>query len=350
MSDFSVADFWKHYEVTAGSYQELIQQISKLSIAAKKWNRSIVWRGQADSDWPLTSNLYRKFKDPGSKGITETLFVKTEQEILIELREWGLHSQRGVGRLSILAQLAMLQHFGAPTRLIDITFNALVAAFFATEEDDKSDNKDARLFAVDITDQLINTNRSLRDWEDSLDTPWSNSSRAEAFQKQKALNRWDFRNAPTLDEFSKRWGREWCSHYYAWKPPALDARISAQNGGFIFSGIVGSKMSEGYVDLSKEISNKSFQVLNPTLDNGAPKWLSIEQLKKLTCLPIRPQKFPENSVRSNTTNAVYSIRIEKSAKQEIRNTLREIYGYSHATIYPDYAGFSSYWAKKLGRS
>ena len=60
-----------------------------------------------------------------------------EVDILKELHRWGLHNSESGGRLSILNQLAILQHYGAPTRLIDITFDAWVAVRFAVVKSGK---------------------------------------------------------------------------------------------------------------------------------------------------------------------------------------------------------------------
>lgn len=339
----SVREFWSNYEATAETYEDLHRQISHLSNSAKKQKRTIVWRGQSNADWPLTSRLYRAFLDTKPSRLTENAFAKIEQNILVELRHWGLHSQRNSGRLSILSQLAMLQHFGTPTRLIDISFNALVAAFFASEASKTNDDEDdGRLFAIDITDRIINETKQLRPWEDSLDTPWSNSFKSEQYDKFIYLN-----PSSELDKktFVSNWDHEWSSHYFAWKPPALDDRISAQNGGFILGGIVGAVFREGYLDTSAKGSDGAFQIANPTPDGST--WLPIDDVRQLTCLAAKPQSFPAKSIRSNTKNAVYSIRIESKAKDEIRDKLENIFGYTHATIYPDFPGFAVHGAKKI---
>lgn len=332
----NVSDYWSNYEVTARNYEDLQRHISSISHMAVKKNRTIVWRGQVDANWPLTSRLYRTFINSNPYRITEKEFSKLEQRILVELRKWGLHSQRIGGRLSILSQLAMLQHYGTPTRLIDITFNALVAAFFATEYSKNEESKNGRIFAIDITDRIINENKYLRDWEDSLDTPWSKS-----FKKSQHGS---FENPIELDEYLKNWDYEWTTHYYAWKPPSLDGRIAAQNGGFIFGGVVGTILREGYIDFQNRVNNNSsFQVVNPSTG----KWLPIDEFRELTCLAIKPKNIPTKDIRDNTRNAVYSIKISAESKKSIREDLEKIYGYNHSTIYPDFPGFSNYGVSKI---
>jgi FRG domain len=232
----------------------------------------------------------------------------------------------------------MLQHFGSPTRLLDITFNSLVGAFFATEEHAEHDKADARLFAIDVTDRLINENKNLRDWEDAIDTPWSTSFISDHFRKLKSTGH-KFASPISEDEFKNNWLHEWSSHFYAWRPPALDARIAAQNGGFVFGGIVGTSLREGYLDTGIEGRRAVFQLVDPDQKDAR---LTIDDTRRLTCLAIQPKPFPTSPIRKNSPSSVYCIRIESKGKVEIRSKLRQIFGYTHSTIYPDFSGFSQF--------
>ena len=63
----------------------------------------------------------------------ESHLAKLEGDVLADAHRWGLHYLERA-HLPILYELAMLQHFGSPTRMLDITFNPLVALYFAVEE------------------------------------------------------------------------------------------------------------------------------------------------------------------------------------------------------------------------
>ena len=218
-----VKDFWVPYEHVINNFDDLMKTIKKIMEYSNSKNKTFAWRGQIDADWSLHSSLYRRMCLTKGKILTENEMADSESKILKELHRWGLHSSSETGRLSILNQLAMLQHFGSPTRLIDITFNAWVAVFFAVEEKwnngSRHPDKDARLFAIDVTGRLINEIEDYRPWEDSLSRPWKE---ANGFNQQR-----------------------WTTSVFAWKPSNINGRIEAQNGGFIFGGVPATRKPDG---------------------------------------------------------------------------------------------------------
>ena len=273
---------------------------------AKSHRTRYVWRGQANAKWPLYSSLYRRVCLTEGKRVDEDQLVGIETDILAELHRWGLHSPQNVGRLSILRQLAILQHYGSPTRLIDVTFNAFVAAWFACEEkwqngavDEANESADARLFAIDISNRLINENKNYRDWEDNFSRPWKNGS-----------------------------VKGWSNSVFAWKPSHLDSRIFAQNGAFLFGGVPTSQPQ-----VPKE----------PVAGSNAWK---VDEVRQACSVSLRPHKF--NALKGGATNgAVFSFRISGKTKAKIREQLRMMFGYTHSTIYPDFTGFSQFGYPKL---
>ncbi len=69
--------------------------------------------------------------------------VTAETEVLrIARNDWRFDN------LSALETFARVQHFGGPTRLIDVTKNPYIGAWFAVEFDANTEDDDARLFAL----------------------------------------------------------------------------------------------------------------------------------------------------------------------------------------------------------
>lgn len=82
-------------------------------------NQVVVYRGHADQSYKLTPSIYR-----------EPSHVEQEHVLLRELM--AVHPDEFNSDKSTLELLVRAQHFGLPTRLLDVTFNPLVALFFAT--------------------------------------------------------------------------------------------------------------------------------------------------------------------------------------------------------------------------
>jgi hypothetical protein len=108
----------------------------------------VAWRGQSYIDWPVHSSAIRRILKYGwtpmnyaglneryspipYKGevLAECLY-EYEESLLHEARLRGHDYQMGK-RLTDLELLAVLQHFGAATRLLDFSKNAFVALWFA---------------------------------------------------------------------------------------------------------------------------------------------------------------------------------------------------------------------------
>ncbi len=217
------SEFWENFEVEIQDFDGLLKSINQVMEKSVAKNIKFAWRGQVDANWALHSSLYRRLSLTKNRNAVESELADSESNILIDLHRWGLHSHPDRGRLSILNQLAILQHYGAPTRLIDITFNAWVGVFFAVEKkwnngEEAFKDTDARLFAFDVTNKIINEDVDKRPWEDSLTRPWK---------------------ADRLDQ------EIWTTSSFAWKPPSIDPRIFAQNGAFLIGGVPASTKPGG---------------------------------------------------------------------------------------------------------
>jgi hypothetical protein len=125
-------------EVTLGSWSEFVGQFALDDAAG--W----VFRGQADFDWGLGTTLQRAFA--GANVVDPSHRAHVENSSIGFFKDRArLYLPATPEENDLLGWLALMQHYGAPTRLQDWTLSPFVAAYFAYREDTE---KDAALWAV----------------------------------------------------------------------------------------------------------------------------------------------------------------------------------------------------------
>jgi hypothetical protein len=92
-----------------------------------------VFRGQSDISWRIEPTLARYYRSHQGN-IRATSFYPRESDSIEKFRKSAhLHLRHLPANSDPLEWLAVMQHFGAPTRLIDFTFSPYAALFFALE-------------------------------------------------------------------------------------------------------------------------------------------------------------------------------------------------------------------------
>lgn len=126
-------------DIPIKSWEHLIEKVYENSYRTdiNRYRTNFVFRGVSDQSYNLKTSLVRNCKDNCS----------LENSILrnfIKYARLGPESERNIWKV-----LAIAQHHGLPTRLLDWTYSPFVAMHFATYDTDEYD-KDGVIWCVNI--------------------------------------------------------------------------------------------------------------------------------------------------------------------------------------------------------
>jgi len=115
---------------------DLSREIGKLHEDKRQW----LYRGHADAEWNLQPGIQRGYTPQQEHYLTNEFRVRARSRYA-----------NCPGNTDYPAWLALMQHYGLPTRLLDWTYSPLIAAFFALHPDyahEQSPRCDACIWAL----------------------------------------------------------------------------------------------------------------------------------------------------------------------------------------------------------
>lgn len=272
-------------------------------------NHRFAWRGHADADFIWTSSLHRLLEREGLEA-TEARMLEREDLILEEARRWGLGVEGGqlVDDFQLLADL---QHFGIPTRLMDVTSNPMTALWFATES---------------VSMSIAGGARSKPGLLVAMNMPWYREV-AEVGKPQTVFK--TVGSPPrTWNDFeglsAKRSAALNLSTPFVVSSSMPNARLRAQEGYFIASA-------------HPDASVPPLTGLNISVPQGDAR----EVARLLT--GQRTQGLPKSM-------PFVAILVPAKVKSQLRTYLRLTYSRTAKSLFPDYTGFRDFgkWTERPG--
>ncbi len=144
------------------------------------------WRGQADARHDITPGIHSRIAHSPGVAVTDDLVKAATRDLIDKARTAELDRHEGI-RLPDIALLAMLQHHGAATPLLDVSLDPLVALYMAIEgPEGVNTDEDGVLFAI---------KRPSRVYPSFVADRFE-----EIYDRQAATTRADFYNAPPVSD------------------------------------------------------------------------------------------------------------------------------------------------------
>ena len=152
------SDFWSIIPQTEERFRiktlnEFIEWAAQFD--SREDSKQYLFRGVSSADYRIDASAYRRIKkgrnnDEHQDGDFEK-FLQINKDLIREARFRG-HDRKNGRKLEDLEVLAEFQHYGAATFLMDFTYNALVALWFACKESSGDGSKDGKVVAVTPSD------------------------------------------------------------------------------------------------------------------------------------------------------------------------------------------------------
>ncbi len=287
------------------SIETYLNQLPRLE---DKLRGDIFYRGQSNISYNLSPSIFRG----GLRNMEHNIYTQILTECAHEFEECNLHNEI----------LSKMQHYGVPTRLLDVTSNALVALYFACEgnyEEDgsvfvmKPDKSYIKQYESDAITILSSLPRFTSDEKEEILGLASNAQK-EILENDSEETILKFNNNKIikrlLHEIKKEKPafeniinpKDLLSNYFL-LPRKNNARIIRQSGAFIIFGLK-----------DREIDSS-----------------------------LQPSTFGEGN------SQFYKIVIEKDSKKSIIDQLM-VFGISKATLHPELYKVAEFIKEKYYRA
>jgi FRG domain len=272
--------FWSERGLleAGGDAETLLAKVARITTWSTECR--FVWRGHPDPDWKLHSALFHRIEHGDGAAPDEQRLRDFESDLLARASR---HEFGGPPETPELQRMAILQHHGTATRLLDVTTDPMIALWFACAGEAHT-SKQGVLFAIEVSFAV------------HLE--------------------WD--HGRTVAEVIDGLGDEQLAVFW---PRPVDARIQVQRGAFVLGPVPSEPETRAATSL-------------PLRVQAPARAHRREEIAR------RQAVFGARGRGRPVIPSILAVRIPRHTKRRLLRILERSYGYTEETIYPDIDGFS----------
>ncbi len=136
-----------------GSLEERTKHITASADGEGHGGQKWIYRGQADARWSVASSFEREYLEWFSQFSDAEGLLKSHELSMIERFRQKACGYVEHPDMSNLEWLALMRHYGVPTRFVDFSESPFVSLYFASLDEAKSEGSDFAIWAVERDNQ-----------------------------------------------------------------------------------------------------------------------------------------------------------------------------------------------------
>ncbi len=226
-----------------------LEHWNDLSLLSNRFISAFAFRGQANSEWRITTSLERlvnRFYPPKSIQCYSLCFF--EREMLNKFKwKYPIYEKTNKpNKDEIIEWLSIMQHYGCATRMVDFTYSPYVALFMAL------DNSDYDYSSIWCINKII--------CKDPFSKEFKHNTDDETYTGKEVVSNYIYNKANDIliNQFNHGITSDTQKRIYLIQPHRINERINAQQGLFAIPEDPDVTFEDNFFSL---VSNQKAEIL-----------------------------------------------------------------------------------------